>query len=81
MNYRAFGAASSVSYGNNRKTNWSYDTDLMRMTQMEVAKSDGTEKLLWNSYAYTKNGLLSGISDYTDSTYTASYEYNYRNQL
>ncbi len=81
LSYRAFGAASSVSYGNNRTATLSYSTDLMRLTQMKLARPDGTDKLVEQGYSYTENGLLSAIGNTVDSAYAMGYEYNYRNQL
>ena len=59
----------------------SYDTDLMRLMMMDVARPDGTDRLTWNYYGYTENGLLSGVADWVDFASGVGYSYNYRNQL
>ncbi len=81
MTYRAFGAASSVSYGNNRKATLSYATDVMKLVSMQVARPDGTDKIVNTSFFYTDNGLLSTIANYADGAYAANYTYSYLNQL
>ncbi|HEX4949777.1 MAG TPA: hypothetical protein VFZ34_24140 [Blastocatellia bacterium] len=79
MRYRAFGAASSISYGNNRKATLTNNSDLMRLMQMEVARPDGTEKIMSHTYGYVANGLLSSVGNVLDSAYDFSYQYYYRN--
>ncbi len=81
LSYKAFGAASSITYGNNRKATLSYNATLMRLTALEVARPNGSDRVLAYNYAYLENGLLGQVQDVLDSTYLRSFEYNYRNQL
>jgi YD repeat-containing protein len=61
MTYNAFGAATQVSYGNNRKATLGYDQSLMRLTGMTVARPNGSDLILSQGYSYTENGLISYI--------------------
>lgn len=80
MSYKALGAASSISYGNNRQATLSYGPEMMRLTRMKVARPDGADKLVDNLYGYTENGLVGGITNWVDAANTRYYGYNYRNQ-
>ena len=55
-----------MSYGNNRKTTLTYETGLGRLTNLQVARPEGMDKLMNNSYSYMENGLLSQITDGVD---------------
>jgi YD repeat-containing protein len=81
MSYKAFGAASSISYGNNRTATLSYDATFMRLTALEVARPDGSDRVLRYNYAYYENGLLWRSQDVVDDNYGRDFTYNYRNQL
>jgi hypothetical protein len=63
MSYKAFGAASSISYGNNRTATLSYDAAFMRLTALEVARPDGSDRVQSYGYTYLANGLLWRTSD------------------
>jgi YD repeat-containing protein len=81
MSYKAFGAVSSISYGNNRTATLDYNSTLMRLTYLEVARPDESDRIMAYNYAYLENGLLGQVQDPADNNYTRYFEYNYRNQL
>jgi hypothetical protein len=81
LSYRAFGSASQVKYGNDRKLDLTYNAGLSQLTNMTATRWDGSDKMIDNNYTYAENGLISRTDDYMDTVYSKAYTYNYRNQL
>ena len=81
LSYRAFGSASQVVYGNDRKLDLSYNAGLNQMNSMILSRWDGTQKIDDRYYWYETNGLISQVYDNLDYYWKSDYQYNYRNQL
>jgi hypothetical protein len=86
LSYRAFGALKSANYGNGRRIEAGYSHHRNNLTSLQVKLQNGTDTIINQGYDYylssgTKNGRVQKVTDYVDSNYMTTYEYDDFNRL
>jgi RHS repeat-associated protein len=86
LSYRAFGALKSANFGNTRRIEAGYSHHRNNLTSLQVKLQNGTDTIINQGYDYylssgTNNGRVQKVTDYVDSNYTTTYEYDDFNRL
>jgi RHS repeat-associated protein len=68
INYNVKGQRESIKYGNNTKTNYFYDTNTFKLTQILTTGKNGTDLLQKLSYTYDPAGNITQIKDEAQQT-------------
>ncbi len=67
VNYNASGQATFTKYGNNVTSDYTYNSQTLRLNQIVTKKPDGTTKLQDLSYTFDNEGNVTHISDIVNS--------------
>jgi len=68
INYDVKGQRESITYGNNTKTNYLYDSKTFRLTQIRTTGKNGADLLQKLSYTYDPAGNLTSVKDEAQQT-------------
>ncbi len=80
VNYNASGQITFTKYGNNVTSNYTYDSNTLRLNNILTKKPDNTTKLQDLTYAFDNNGNVSTIAD-TVNAMSQSFTYDDLNRL
>lgn len=78
--YNASGQITHTEYGNDVKSDYSYDADTLRLENIVTKKPDNTTKLQDLTYAFDNNGNVATIAD-TLNSMSQSFAYDDLNRL
>ncbi len=80
VNYNASGQITYTKYGNDVTSDYTYNSNTLRLSNILTKKPDGTTKLQDLSYAFDNNGNVSTITD-TVNSMSQSFTYDDLNRL
>jgi RHS repeat-associated protein len=80
VNYNASGQITYTKYGNNVTSDYTYDSDTLRLENILTKKPDGNTELQDLSYTFDNNGNVSAIADGVNSM-SQSFTYDDLNRL
>lgn len=80
VNYNASGQITYTKYGNNVTSDYTYDSNTLRLSNILTKKPDGTTKLQDLSYTFDNIGNVSTIAD-TVNSMSQSFTYDDLNRL
>ncbi len=80
VNYNASGQSTYLKYGNNVTSDYTYNANTLRLSNILTKKPDGTTKLQDLAYTFDNNGNVSQIQD-TVNAMSQSFVYDDLNRL
>jgi len=80
VDYNASGQIAFTKYGNNVTSNYTYDSNTLRLSNILTKKPDGTTKLQDLSYTFDGNGNVTHVGDAINSM-TQDFTYDDLNRL